>query len=236
MTPDVFSYNFLGYTGNFVIHPDGEVVTLPHNNLKITPADDGLNITQFEVLTPDGTYFLFKDAENAQNEIFCGPGEQLTEEFYNSSWYLSKMVSPDQRDSITFSYGYHLEKLFYRSGEMDHRFLEEIVLDSSIPITCNRGIPGKKCFTMSTTGVRDLNTIVSVEDSARFFSSLDRDDVSNGIRLDSIQVWKRHGTKIQTIKFDNNQYFEARGNLYTQIGSFKIDELTINGQPDNNLT
>lgn len=95
-SPDIFYYNFLGRKGKFVFDQDGEIVSIPHNNLKISYATDASGIRSFEILTPDGLTYRFASKE----EIELTGDVNFT---YNSAWYLSE-VKKLTRSLTSYSY------------------------------------------------------------------------------------------------------------------------------------
>jgi len=111
--PDLFFFNFAGYSGKFYFHDDGTAVLVPEQDIKIeynyTPGF-GNSIESFTITTPDGTkYYFGKTADT--NDI--DPIEK-TNPFNSdvglsvgtaiSSWYLNKIVSADDLFTITLSY------------------------------------------------------------------------------------------------------------------------------------
>lgn len=67
--PDEFYFNFGNYSGKFVFDQDGNILTIPYQNLTITKtiinnASTGNRpkIAKFEVVTPEGTTYVFGDA------------------------------------------------------------------------------------------------------------------------------------------------------------------------------
>ncbi|MCS6973594.1 MAG: hypothetical protein N2044_05620 [Cyclobacteriaceae bacterium] len=66
--PDEFYFNFGKYSGKFVFNQDGTIHTIPYQNLKISKTiinnestGNIPKITQFEVITEDGTIYVFGD-------------------------------------------------------------------------------------------------------------------------------------------------------------------------------
>lgn len=73
--PDEFHFNFGSYSGKFVFDQDGNIVSIPYQNLKIEKTE--LNnattsnvpkIVEFRVTTPDGTVYIFGDMAMASVE------------------------------------------------------------------------------------------------------------------------------------------------------------------------
>lgn len=128
-SPDIYFYNFDGYTGRFVINRENNetvVRTIPHSDLKIIPPnriDDEQGI--WTVYTPNGTVYTFggeyvEMTSNSEKRYDYNVGvdqygdEELTfrrEQPWTrdvevaTSWYLNKINTPYQEDSIVFEYG-----------------------------------------------------------------------------------------------------------------------------------
>ena len=101
---DVFSFNCGGQTGKFLIGKNNDFLMLTKNNIKVVkemgqvpglPAGHGDVISKFTLTTDDGTQYVFEDAEVTHFGV---------NEYYTSSWYLSKIVAPFSTDVITFGY------------------------------------------------------------------------------------------------------------------------------------
>jgi hypothetical protein len=67
--PDEFYFNFGNYSGKFVFDQDGNILTIPYQNLTITKTivnntstGNRPKIAKFEVVTPEGTTYVFGDS------------------------------------------------------------------------------------------------------------------------------------------------------------------------------
>src|SRR5690606_18881404 len=58
--PDVYAYNFNGYSGQFYIDDDGSVVHILNQKMRIEPP---LKYTPFTITSPDGIKYVFKAGE-----------------------------------------------------------------------------------------------------------------------------------------------------------------------------
>jgi hypothetical protein len=101
---DVFSYNFNGHSGRFILDPHGNPVLVDGSNIRIRPLPDpgglnGMPYLGFMVTDERGIEYIFKDAERTNVSLIAGLGAQ-----YSSSWYLSAMVNPFSTDTIRFAY------------------------------------------------------------------------------------------------------------------------------------
>ncbi len=63
-SPDIFYYNFGGYTGKFLFEREGKIINLAISDLTIIPKH-GINkkIIGFDIITPEGIKYVFEDAE-----------------------------------------------------------------------------------------------------------------------------------------------------------------------------
>ncbi len=123
--PDLFTFNFNGYSGKFYFRDDRTPVIVPESDIKIEydyreGQLDTLQRTEgiraFIITTPDGVKYYFgkkpTDLGNEQVEITnvgtptSNPYNSAGTSNVISSWYLYKMVSPDQQFSINLSYAY----------------------------------------------------------------------------------------------------------------------------------
>lgn len=110
--PDVFFFNFAGYSGKFTFNWNGEIEIASGNNLKITPL--GMNpgtadfINGWEVIADDGTIFIFDVIETS--EVITAPDPNNVcrlgpDEFdMPQSWYLREIKSANQLSWIRFDY------------------------------------------------------------------------------------------------------------------------------------
>lgn len=97
---DRYYYNFCDISGSFVIQPNGTIVQIPETENRIeripalSSADDVLS-KDFKITTPDGTMYYFQNQEYSVSSDGSCTG---------SSWYLSKIISFNQTDTVSFNY------------------------------------------------------------------------------------------------------------------------------------
>jgi hypothetical protein len=104
--PDIFSYNIGGLSGSFYINADRSIVLKEYQPIKIQLQNNLCdNTLSFTITGPDGTKYYFEDNE-VTHLIY--DESQATSELdsytYNSSWYLTKIVSANYHDTILFEY------------------------------------------------------------------------------------------------------------------------------------
>ena len=111
--PDLYFFNFGGYSGKFYFNDDRTPMLLPDQDLKIQPyLQIGPGFLGFILTTPDGTKYYFGETGNDNPSV--NPIEYTVaataQAGYNapnsatSSWYLNKILSADGIDSINLTY------------------------------------------------------------------------------------------------------------------------------------
>jgi hypothetical protein len=110
--PDLYFFNFNGYTGKFYFNDDRTPVLVPGADFRIQPDYvSSMGFQGFIITTPDGIQYYFGKTGNndsiAPVEITVSGTYQNSYANANaavSSWFLNKIVSADKTDSITFQY------------------------------------------------------------------------------------------------------------------------------------
>lgn len=110
--PDLFFFNFLGYSGKFILGKDNNFYLIPQQKMKIIPPHV-LNENKWIIITDDGTKYTF-GGNNAiehtssfsrtyiQNDGGSSDYQTKTDGFV-SSWYLNEIESP-KGNKIIFKY------------------------------------------------------------------------------------------------------------------------------------
>ena len=110
--PDLYFFNFAGYTGKFYFNDDRTPILAPEQDFKIQPfLESATGFVGFVVTTPDGTKYYFGKTGNngGVNPIESTTPATIQNGISNansaaSSWFLNKMVSADGTDSIILIY------------------------------------------------------------------------------------------------------------------------------------
>lgn len=97
MQPDMFYYNTGVDGGKFIFDNQLKPQTIPKKQLKIT-FDNTTTLDNAQIVNYDGTRFLFESGETTAVQGLFGSGS------YNTTWYLSKIISADCADTLTFNY------------------------------------------------------------------------------------------------------------------------------------
>ncbi|MEO5979352.1 MAG: hypothetical protein ABIS36_06505, partial [Chryseolinea sp.] len=101
--PDLYSFNFPGYSGNFVLDEAGNAVIGDYKELRIKR--DPTTFYKFTITTENGTQYIFDQPENTS---FNGSSSTSG----TSSMYLSKIISPSGKEIINFSYADEMTKYY----------------------------------------------------------------------------------------------------------------------------
>ena len=96
--PDLFSYNTPAGAGQFMFGNDGQPHFLPFAPLRLIPNFTGTH-SNFELTLASGDTYQFATTESTQTSL-RGPQSPA----YISAWYLTRILSADRTDTITFEY------------------------------------------------------------------------------------------------------------------------------------
>jgi hypothetical protein len=110
--PDLYFFNFAGYTGKFYFNDDRMPILVPGQDIKIQPfLESTAGFVGFIVTCSDGTkYYFGKTGNNGSvNPVESSTPATLQYGISNanaaaSSWFLNKIMSADGTDSITLKY------------------------------------------------------------------------------------------------------------------------------------
>ena len=191
--PDIFNYNFDGYSGKFIIDPNNfaKIYSIPYNNLKIEINFDTINyvgLKSFIITTPEGVKYLFGDEYiETTREILLGCAEcvinRTQKRNMKTAWYLKRIDYPTG-EYINFYYDSNL--LNYYSGI--RQTIRRLVYESYSECECELGSEGV-CEEKLRNGTLHLKAISSsAKDSIAFSSSKGRLDL-NDYKLDSISIF-----------------------------------------------
>lgn len=151
--PDMFSFNFNGYTGQFVLDEALNPIQISVSNLKIEKDFSSGAAWKFKITAPDGVKYFFGGAtatEKTKKESTCGKSYDSP---VATAWYLIK-IENTSGDFIQFNY--EPLNLFYFNGSLietqysnsKYNFLQECSGTS--------GYPSKQCQTFFNTLCADL--------------------------------------------------------------------------------
>lgn len=184
--PDLFSFNFLGYSGQFYKNDNNQIITVPYQNLRI---DFPLKYGPFNIVTPDGVIYEFKATE------MSGEGLDVSATAYN----LTRIIHP-AGDEIVFYYkpaGYY----YYKTGISENSInYTATAFNSGTPCPIDFGANTYPKASRSHTSPAILDSIVATGYGKIVFeTAADRLDVPE-LRMKGVQIFNAYGVKIRAIE------------------------------------
>ncbi len=203
--PDVFYFNFAGYSGTFQFDWDGRIVIASASKLSIRPVggeypQNHHSIQGWQVFTPDGLEFLFlvQEASSTKHSPSLADACRWVMERHPPahSWYLRGITSPVTNSVIEFQYDDYAQTS--ERWSLETQIHNESLSDAT---------PSKEKITMYVQGryVRRITTW-SGETTIEFLPGVARTDVtgigtSELYTLGAVQVKDRHQTIIKHWEF-----------------------------------
>ncbi|WP_448103702.1 carbohydrate binding domain-containing protein [Pedobacter panaciterrae] len=203
MEPDVFNYNFNGYSGKFTIKKNKEVIKENQDAIQIKLLNnDG---TSWQITTPNGIRYLFDKVEKARFQSTAGSFSE-----YITTWYLTKIISLNGVE-IVFSYldnGSYTVKSY---NNLNEKYILAVKPLNNIAYTTNYK-PNAGTRTTAYPPLKTYNQVmlsaISFPNGSITFEYLSRIDLLGENRLSKILIKDKSGSTIST--FDLNQdYFTA---------------------------
>jgi len=172
--PDIYTYNFGGYTGKFVFDDDRTAYTIPREDMLIEPVNDeteGDYFISWKITTPDGTkYYFGGTGATEQNYSYANGTGNITQQYNTAtSWYLYKIESVNGDKWISLEY----ESEDYSVGD---RLSHSIVIGNGVNCDVRTGgsldyaneyimlnkVKGKRLSNISTSsGIIEIDFIES---------------------------------------------------------------------------
>lgn len=201
--PDMFFYNFAGYTGKFVLKDKGyaspQVYGEPVNDTQIKiewknpNSTDGTN--KFVVTVEDGTRFTFAEREIVKES---SDGSLSPRPSYPASWYLTKVESPQSQEAIELEY--QIDTSFYMfTQDVSSRVREKMDCSQNTVILPNDH--GLRYFYRHQI-IRHpiLEKIKTQKETVTFNSDFQRNDPGK-VKLNTISI-HRNGSFAKKFEFD----------------------------------
>ncbi len=203
MEPDIFSYNFPGHSGKFILTRTGKVVMQKQENIIIQFPANG---AYFTITDEQGNKFYFTVQETSTG---IGSGAPI------NSWLLSKIVT-EQQDSVLFSY--------VPVGGAN------VFTDISQNFNVNCSNAG---FTQTNPSQTTYNNqaIQSIDFSNGrlvFMSDSHRSDISGASKLDSVILYSKNSAgTLSYIKSQDLFYSYFNSTLQGNVDSLKYLRLKL---------
>jgi YD repeat-containing protein len=175
--PDQFTYNFLNYSGKFVMNRLGEVILEKQEKIRIrltTPSTP-----TWEITTPDGFVYKFNDFEYISEN---GIPDQRT------AWYITEIISP-QGEHVNFYYTSEALQYIIPVGSFYERWAPNVLSCANLPCrqqpNYRHPIVGKNYSNIA------LDRIEWSNGKIKFNVASDRLDIEGDKRITSVQIFKK---------------------------------------------
>jgi len=225
LEPDVFYYNFGNKSGKFVFDVVGNQQTIeliPHDDLKITHTlDANGEINSFTVIDENGIKYIFDTVERVmETQTNYSLADWQTRVLtYNSSWYLSKIITKN-RQEITFTY----------VNEQMHILQETATSKTQTRVPLNPDEPQYNLITIDTNtyglsitesnATKRLSRITSDNEIIDFGATSRLDVISSGLSnpqkaISSVTVYNNFFQLIKKFDFDQNYFVSPTAGVNT---------------------
>lgn len=226
--PDLFTFNFDGQSGQFLLDSNRNPVLLTYSALKIEKDFSGTAQWNFKITAPNGVQYFFggSQATETTNKYQYGSCGRSYPAFAATAWYITQVVHPN-RDTLKFTYtstGY-----YYPTGVNEVMYSQPVVrieqpgTSTSPPVTntsssCQIGI--------QVHGVL-LDQINSTSGGTIKFIYQNRTDIGDKL-VNRIEIYQR-GQTSNPFKFFNFYYQTTISSGFTN--SFTATDTTGKYRP-----
>lgn len=249
--PDIFYYNFMGYSGKFYCKNNGEN-EMAGNGFYLVNPDDNLKIEfdlekGFKITTPDGIVYIFAISETSltysvsYNEI-KGEAKNPINIPYDFSqnpvitnWELKKIILPN-KEEVNFEYSYieypfrpviNTIELYYNPIQRYNKWVGFDVLPYKSKTIYQANIVTGQCF---LTGVRWKSGYINFETSQRkdFCSLYDTNELGLCPKLDKMLIYRNNESRpfrefiFHESYFANPEEPEDHDNLRLRLDSLSV--------------
>ncbi|MBB2145810.1 hypothetical protein GM921_09950 [Pedobacter sp. LMG 31464] len=211
--PDVFSFNFNGYSGRFVLRPTNktQVVFLTQSTLKIETdfSTNSLKPYTLKVTDPDGVVYYFGGASATEKSRSSSGGGSNCGKTYDTgietAWYLTKIIDLNG-DYITFSY-LPCEITYDISASQSILAMDAITAGQSLYDGATGQVlypaPGysSTCISGIVNGGVYLDEILSSKGTKIKFSYVGRSDLDGDKLVSKIEYGLSGATPLKTFDF-----------------------------------
>ena len=196
--PDVYYFNFYGYTGKFIMnYQTGEpFIAMEGSGIKFIPFGE-YNPVNWKAIALDGTEFFFYEVEVQTSEVFDEDGTPIEDNQVTvKNYYLTQIQFPNGK-LVTFDYQTYPEvkSVISLSEKMIAEWRDYV--QAPDPNYTETDI--EKIYALNRYNPVYLNQITTSNYTIDFVTTFNRDDIENGLRLESINITS--GTNSKTFDF-----------------------------------
>jgi sugar lactone lactonase YvrE len=222
--PDMFYFNFLGHTGKLVVDTNGNAQYLPDQGIRVIshPIHNNRDSTQNAWVLKDlnGTTYIFgADTSSKEVTVVNLAGKPVTQAItYISSWYLAKVITPDGKETVNFTYSSGPSLNYEQYRNVTTYIIQDNNTDKRKGIFSSK-VQHTDSYSAIDVKKNDVSTIIQVL-SPKYLSSIKNDmgsvtfsyssrlDLAGGQALNQINIYNIYdsSTPLKTYTF-NESYF-----------------------------
>ncbi len=248
--PDEYYYNFGNLSGKFFIKQDLSVVTKEKNNLKISHCVtcSPLNASYFIITDEQGIMYEFRDVEISTSTIddaTTSGGTPIRTYVFPSSWYLSKITSPDGNEQINFAYysppsSHFLNREFLPNGSSTYSY--KVPNGNGISSTGNTSslspmVSVSRKYLQSVTLMKNNVNVgyINFESGIDLRQDMNHLDFPGERLLQSIKAYSRNATGGHTLvnqhNFNYSYFTHPAGSqwFYKRLKLDNVQEMPVDG-------
>lgn len=225
--PDMFYFNVNGASGKFYFDHQGNIKLETPQFYKLTPHIEDDDIVGWELVTDDGATYYFESVELTRTRAT----PTAPYEFYNTSWYLTKIASPNKLEDVLFEYDLvSLPSIDFNWSSQSYTSTSSYTgqCTNGESLTCASYETNSRVVTVNT--VRRLSRIVTARHEAIFNAEFDRLDVPGTEGLSEIIIKNKQGETLKSFRFVHDHFVSNSGvgkDKY-RLGLRSVKELSFN--------
>lgn len=225
---DIFSFNFNGLSGKFVLDSSLNAYPIPYQNIKINLHEEGLEITGFTITTDNGVIYEFGNNAIEKSYMFSTSSKIFDKEV-NTAWYLTKIIHPSEE---IVNFYYEPESYSYAVGVNETHMGKRICLTPLYDLPhANKYVDGKTISNINSVYLKKIET----DKISATFNLSEREDIIGAHRIDSIKIYSNENNlkyifnylysenRLHSNDFNNSEIFTKR--LFLQSINKKTEEL-----------
>lgn len=205
--PDLFFFNFGGYTGQFMFDWDGKIKIVSGNSIDIKFGINGEVIDSWTITVDDGSVFYFQATEKTEvlddyrGGSVCNFLLQINENKIPSSWYLTEIRSANQQNWIHFDYdGYTQQnKMWTLETQVHDQFLDPAPRIKQRLVVTNHGQNLKRITVSSGQTVVDFIPSTTSRLDVDSYILYNPGQFNDNYPLAQINVTNRNGKQVKQL-------------------------------------
>lgn len=224
--PDLYTFNFNGHVGKFFFDENRNTHTFEDDNLKIN-VTAGANgpFTTWTITTEDGIQYIF--GQNNTYEVttpIASAGTTDADSAAPSSWYLTSVINPSTKDTLTLSYTAETYGYMDLGGESKLTMIPPANQQQNLQ-ACDNSTIIPNVIQTTIKGWR-LTSIQSKNFTVQFVATTLRSDLDPGYSygsgpltaymLDAVKIYNNAGQCIDQWALSHS-YFTSNTNTTSQL-------------------